>query len=280
MAEHDPIGVVAAAEAGEPPACSCGKTIWCELEKRDNNPNEEPTAVPEGGGSVSFERVRLYLERHPEAFNLAGEIDYHDGYVGEDWPRRAYALPRKDIEDLLEDVEVATRELIEAKEAAENLLEQKRQWAKDAAEVEQLKALIQSMRMNGAQHHFAYGWQKYSEEQRRWIDHCKVCTKDYGHPAHFASGSKYLDSRVVEKQAVTAVKRVVEMLEGQGFRPLLAQNTARELLAGLPGIPEPFDGEEEPQGRCTKPRVCNVCSRDEDHHEGADHPFSWGSTPR
>jgi hypothetical protein len=30
---HEPVGVVAAAEAGEPPACSCGAIVWCDLRK-------------------------------------------------------------------------------------------------------------------------------------------------------------------------------------------------------------------------------------------------------
>lgn len=215
-----------------------------ELEKRDEDSNEESTAVPEGGGSVSFERVRLYLERHPDTENFAPEGDTHDDYVGEDWPYRFYALPRQDIEKILGDVDRAEAERGDAQEAYNNLIQQKTQWAKDRAEVEQLKALIQSMRYNGAQHHFTYGWQKYSEAERRYVDYCSVCTKDRGHPAHFAQGSKYLDSRVVERQAVTALKRVVEMLEGQGFKPLLAQNTARELLAGLPGILPPIEPQE------------------------------------
>jgi hypothetical protein len=213
-----------------------------ELEKRGEDPNEESTEIPEGGGSVSFERVELYLERHPKASNLAWEIDFHDGYVGEDWPHRGYALARQDIEDLLKDAYDNTVDAAEARSTANNLLEQKKQWAKDAAEVEQLKALIHSMRHNGAAHHFAYGHQKYSEEKRRYVDHCKICGKDAGHPAHFANGgARYLDSREVEKQAFEAFKRVAALLEGQGFKPLTAHNTARELLAGLPGVPEPID---------------------------------------
>lgn len=253
-----------------------------ELEKRDEDPNEESTAVPEGGGSVSFERVERYLRNLPEVKNLGPRIDYDDAYVGEDWPRRAYALPRQDIEALLEDCQNYLAESVDARETTDNLLEQKRQWVKDADELDRLKKLIHSMRFNGARHHFAYGYQRYNEEQRRYIDHCSVCTKDRGHPAHFGEGSRYLDSREVERQAVEALRRVVEFLEGNPlhFQPLVAQNTARELLAGLPGIPEPMNGEEEPKGLSNKPRVCNICSRDEDQHDGQDHRFSWGSVPR
>lgn len=205
--------------------------------------NADEPEIPEDGGSVSFERVELYLERHPDKQEFS-KIDYDDGYVGEDWPHRGYALARKDIEQILEDANTAEAERGEVQEALNNLLEQKKEWVKHKAQVQALNDLVLSMRLHGARHHFNYGYQKYDAEARVFVDHCKVCDKDKGHPAHFAQGSRYLDSREVEKQAVATLKRVVELLEGQGFKPLLAQNTARELLKDLPGIPPPITTEE------------------------------------
>jgi hypothetical protein len=204
---------------------------------------QEEAEVPEGGGSVSFERVRLYLERHPESFNLAGEIDYHDGYVGEDWPRRGYALPRKDIEALLEDCDEYQREVSEAKEAANNLLQQKREWAKHKAQAQALNDMVLSMRMHGARHHFSYGYQRWFEGQG-YVDHCKVCDKDKGHPAHFASEATYLDSREVEKASLEALRRVESLLEGMGAAR--AHDIATEMLRGLPGIPQTIEPQEGP----------------------------------
>jgi len=210
-----------------------------ELEKRGEDPNEKPVAVPEDGGSVSFERIRLYLERHPEAFNLAGEIDFHDGYVGEDWPHRGYALARKDVEDLLEDVDDVTSELSEVKEALNGLMEQKRQWAKDTAEAERLRNLVHSMRVNGARHHFVFDYDKYVEGVGRRVQFCKDCGKEKEHPAHFAQGSRYLDSRVVEEASEMALERVERFLKG--LNVIQARQIAKELLKGLPYI----DGLED-----------------------------------
>jgi hypothetical protein len=188
--------------------------------------------VPEGGGSVSFERIQLYLERHPHAFNLANEIDFDDRYVGEDWPHRGYALARPDVEALLQDAQDATAEAGEAQEALNGLVEQKRQWAKDADEVKKLKDLVFSMRLNGAAHHFSFEGAKFIEG-RGWVPHCKICGKDDQHPAHFANGgARYVDSRDV----VRARSRVREALIRTGMTETLVDQIIDEIFFNLPGV--------------------------------------------
>lgn len=188
---------------------------------------------------MSFERVRLYLERHPDLKEFS-KIDYHDGYVGEDWPHRGYALARKDIEDLLEDCEEYQSETMAAKEAFNNLVKQKQQWAKDRAEVERLTKMIHSMQFNGARHWFAFAYQRWSQELNRFVDYCRECNKDKEHPAHFAQGSRYLDSRVVERASEKALERVERFLKG--LNVIRAREVAKELLEGLPYIDGPEEG--------------------------------------
>jgi hypothetical protein len=195
---------------------------------------QEKAEVPEGGGSVSFERVKLYLDRHPEIFNLAGEIDWHDGYVGQDWPHRGYALARKDVESLLSDCEEYQQEAMEARRAANNLVEQKKEWTKNRAQVQALNDMVLSMRFHGARHHFVYAHQKYDVDSRRYVDHCRDCDKERDHPGHFGSSAKYMDSREVEKASRKALERVEDFLKGLGIGPSAA--VARELLEGLPGV--------------------------------------------
>jgi hypothetical protein len=227
--------VEALGEESPQPKIESGGWIMTELEKRGEGPNEESVEIPDGGGSVSYKRVQLYLERHPEMFNLAGEIDFHDGYVGKDWPRRGYALARKDIEDLLSDIEEHVSEIAELNEAYQTLSNEKLELLKSKDRADRLEKLVQSMVFNGARHHFVYAHQQWIEG-RGWTNHCRECGKDQGHPAHFAQGAKYMDSREVEKQAREAKARVLSLLMGQGMGPETAQNVARDLLKVLPGI--------------------------------------------
>lgn len=143
--------------------------------------------------------------------------------------------------------------------------------------------LIYSLRLNGAGHHFQYGYQKH--DGTRYVDHCGICQKDRGHPAHFAQGARYLDSREVEGAAKAAQERLVNVLEDHavlGSRTAL--NTAREILRGLPGI-EPFQKVlDRPEVReptpPNRPRVCNICSWPENQHHRETHEFSWGNVPK
>lgn len=198
---------------------------------------QEEAEVPEGGGSVADERIRLYLERHPELFNLAGEIDFHDDYVGDCWPHRGYALARTDVEVLLGEIEEQTAEIAELREAYNTMTSEKAGLLKYKEQAEQLANIVQSMRLNGARHHFAFGHQRWVDGTG-YVDHCRECGKDKGHPAHFLSDAKYLDSRVVEKAAEEALRRVEDFLKSAHIvqPPAVARELLQAVLAVLPSI--------------------------------------------
>jgi hypothetical protein len=195
--------------------------------------------IPDGGGPTTDERVRHYLERHPDKAYF-GVQDYDDFYVSDDWPRRAYALPRKDIETLLSDIDEYTGEIAELQEAYKTLSAEKAGLLKYKDQAERSDAVIKSMRLNGARHHFVFAYDKYVEAAGRRLQFCRDCDKDKGHPAHFGQGSRYLDSREVEKASSVALERVADFLRGLGIGPAAA--VSQELLAGLPGLPETKEG--------------------------------------
>lgn len=121
----------------------------------------------------------------------------------------------------------------------------------DARKIAELEKMIASMRLNGARHHFVFAYDKYVETAGKRLQFCGECDKEKGHPAHFAQGSRYLDSREVEKAAQEAQERLCNVLEdGMKLNPRTALNTARELLQGLPGISDfqPVPGRPEVKG--------------------------------
>lgn len=193
------------------------------------------------------------------------------------------------IEDLKGQVDRLTAELALEKKRQDDYEENQVGDANEAAinaarqiggleqRVRDLEALIASMRLSGAQHHFVYAYQKdlnahVPGSPQNWVDHCRDCDKEKGHPAHFAQGAQYLDSREVEKAAKEAQERLCDLVVkyvGIGHRQAL--QVARTVLEGLPGITEPQKGIN------VLPRLCNRCDRPENNHN-ASHPFSWGST--
>lgn len=182
---------------------------------------------------------------------MAKEFLVQEGQSPEDLARENETL-REDaedynnrIEDLKSQVERLTSERDQA--LASSVSEGLEQRVRD------LEALIASMRVNGARHHFVYGYQKdlnahVPGSPQNWVDHCRDCDKEKGHPAHFAQGAQYLDSREVEKAALAAQERLCNILvDGMKLNHRTALNTARELLRGLPGIGEfqPVPGRPE-----------------------------------
>jgi hypothetical protein len=162
------------------------------------------------------------------------------------------AVLRKDVEDL----QTEREDWLEDKKALETALRKE-------------KDLVHSLKLNGAQHWFAFGWDKPvvmpGDVYQRF---CKVCEKDEDHPAHFSSKATYLDSRDVEK-AVEAVRgRLVEFLETMiSARTLTAHTVVLDLLGGLPGIPLAEGArQEDAEPRCS-------CGAPESNHP-YKHPFS------
>ncbi len=183
-------------------------------------------------------RVRLFMELYPHP-SISGEIVSDDRFRSEEWPRRMYALAREDLVEVLRDLEIYEDELSKANARA----------IQDAKRIDRLEKslktkedLVDSMRLNGARHHFAYAYQKH--DGTRFVDHCKVCDKEQEHPAHFFQKAKYLDSRDVDKAAQEALGRVQGFLEsGLSMPEERARKVALELLQALPGIePEEESG--------------------------------------
>jgi DNA repair exonuclease SbcCD ATPase subunit len=159
----------------------------------------------------------------------------------------------KQREDL-EDLQNQKQDLEEKVKALEKALTKERE-------------MVQSLRFNGARHWFAFDHQKMVDGV--FVDFCSVCTRDRGHPAHFQSGSKYLDSRDVEKAAQAAQSRLEAFLRsGLSMGPKMAPWTVLELLAGLPGIPEGKKQEEKTEQYCT-------CGAPKSNHPYR-HPFNSG----
>lgn len=50
-------------------------------------------------------RIRLWLEQHPQAISVAGQIGISDDYLSPGWPFRLYAVDRRDLEAVLAAVE-------------------------------------------------------------------------------------------------------------------------------------------------------------------------------
>lgn len=152
------------------------------------------------------------------------------------------AVLRKDVEDL----QTEREDWLEEKKALEAALRKE-------------KDLVHSLKLNGARHWFAFGWDKPivmpGDVYQRF---CRVCEKDEGHPAHFSSKATYLDSRDVEKAVEAARKRLVEFLETMvSARTLTAHTVVLDLLGGLPGIPlvpEPVEEHAEPHCNCGAPK--------------------------
>jgi hypothetical protein len=152
------------------------------------------------------------------------------------------AVLRKDVEDL----QTEREDWLEEKKALEAALRKE-------------KDLVHSLKLNGAQHWFAFGWDKPivmpGDVYQRF---CKVCEKEEDHPAHFSSKATYLDSRAVEKD-VEAVRERLEAFLTEGVRlgHGLVRKTALDLLGGLPGIPlvpEPVEEHAEPHCSCGAPK--------------------------
>lgn len=195
------------------------------------------------------------------------------------------------IEDLKGQVERLRHELAQEKanqeayeenqvgDANESAINAAREIAELNKKLGEKDELIHSMRLNGARHHFAFAYDKYVEGAGQRLQFCSVCDKDKAHPAHFAQGSRYLDSREVEKAATDAQERLCRVLVGMGLNHRASLNTAREILRGLPGIGDfqPVPGRLEVD---EAPRRC-ACGLLQDEHSKVKHPFSpAGPRPR
>lgn len=169
---------------------------------------------------------------------MAKEFLVQDGQQGPEDLARENETLREDaedylnrIEDLKGQVDRLTAELAQEKERATPSPED----SALALKVSELEGVVASMRLNGAVHWFVYGYQQH--DGVRYVDRCKICDKDKGHPAHFGQGARYLDSREVEKATAEAQERLCNILvDGMKLGHRVALNTARELLRGLPGI--------------------------------------------
>lgn len=179
--------------------------------------------------SERLEKIRDLKER-------AGEPSQED-----DDPTENAAL-RKDVEDL----QTEREDWLEEKKALETALRKE-------------KDLVHSLRLNGARHWFAFGWDKpIVMPGDVYARYCRVCEKDEGHPAHFTSKARYLDSRDVEG-AVEVVRKRLEAFLTEGVRlgHGLVHKAALDLLGGLPGIPlaeEPPQEDAEPHCSCGAPK--------------------------
>lgn len=141
------------------------------------------------------------------------------------------------------------------REDLEDLLNQKEDLE---AKLKKSEDLVRSMKVLGAQHYFEFGYDKPSINGSRYAQYCKVCDKEKKHPAHFFSGSTYLDSRAVEQAVEIIRERLTNYLKSQ---PLLGsatpQSLALILLGGLPGIPlaeESPQEDAEPHCACGAPK--------------------------
>lgn len=111
----------------------------------------------------------------------------------------------------------------------------------DQAEIERLKGelrkkdeLVASMRLNGARHYFAFGYDKPSILGSRHAQYCRVCDKERGHPCHFFSDATYLDSRDVEAAMTVLKARLTEFIARSAAVPQEeVQGTVETLLEGL-----------------------------------------------
>lgn len=169
------------------------------------------------------------------------------------------AALRKDVEDL----QLEREDWLEAKKELTRALDAVRE------ELTKKDALIHSLKLNGAGHWFAFGWDKpIVMPGDVYVRYCRVCEKDEGHPAHFTAKAKYLDSRVVEEGVEGARKRLVAFLEsGTRMGATTAYNTALDLLGGLPGIPlAEQEPEEDAEPHCS-------CGAPKSNHPFR-HPFS------
>jgi hypothetical protein len=262
---------------------------------------------------TAVERVALFVELYDHP-NLGAEIVSDDRFRSDAWPRRMYALDRKDVVEVLKDLASAEemnalqrKDIEELQAKIEDMKEEQDRYEEnivgdmneqainDARKIAELEKMIASMRLNGARHHFVFAYDKFVEAAGKRLQFCGDCDKEKGHPAHFAQDARYLDSREVEKCAEEAQERLCNVLvDGMKLNHRAALNTARELLQGLPGIRDfqsvpgrpKVDGAEQPtKGINTNPRRCNAgCGFHEDNHDNVTvpfpHDFSWGSVPR
>lgn len=206
------------------------------------------------------ERIRLLLKL-TDYPNLGDEITYDRRFNTEAWPRNGYCLQRSDLEAVLkrvgdleeenalqrQDLEDAQNQIEDLKTASDEVNAMRAGWSEKRKELEEsnrkLRATVLSLKANGAEHWFSYGYQEDTNGVRGaqgWEDFCKVCNKSKGDPSHFGNGVTALSSAVVE-EAVEAVRKRLEafLAEGTGLDATVAHSAAQELMKGLPGIPGP-----------------------------------------
>jgi hypothetical protein len=201
------------------------------------------------------ERVRLYAEL-VDCPSLGGEIVYDQRYKTEDWPRTAYALEKHEVLGVLDELVLVREENTLQRQDIENLQNEKEdlELAREdwviarnemsrsletlCKELADKDRMIASLRVNGGEHWFSYGYQKVTNVMLgHWVDHCKVCDKSRDDPSHFGNGTKALSSTVVEEAMEVVRKRLVEFLQRSGVRVTdkAAQEAALDLLGDLPG---------------------------------------------
>ena len=104
----------------------------------------------------------------------------------------------------------------------------------------QLEDLVKCLKRKGGNHHFRYGYQKIIDlPTGPYVDHCADCDKPKGDPSHFGNGVNALSSKDVEEAVQAVHDRLLKVVEdGLMMKGPNGKNFVRELLAGLPGLPE------------------------------------------
>lgn len=63
--------------------------------------NKNPDFKPGENVAAAVHRMLLWLDLHPDAVNVAGEIGFSRDFVSDGWPYAAYAVDRRDLDAVL-----------------------------------------------------------------------------------------------------------------------------------------------------------------------------------
>lgn len=223
------------------------------------------------GPAVSAEsRIRLFLSLN-NAPDISGEIIYDPRFKTEHWPRQAYAFRREDVEQVLNQLNMARmmrdtnanrtddkakeyRTILELTvEVNKDLQEARKQIAGLESKLIAAGELIKTLKRSGGEHWYVFGYQKdknagVPDSPQDWVNHCQICDLPQDHPRHFANGTR---AQEVPELVMAARGRLVDTLQTLGFDPTTAFTTAIELLKDLPGVKDwpPVPKEQDLYGR-------------------------------
>lgn len=223
------------------------------------------------GPAVSPEsRLRLFLAIN-DAPDISGEIVYDPRFNTEDWPRQAYAFRREDVEHVLSQLNMARmmrdtnanrtddktteyRAILKVlMEVSKDLKESRKEAAGLETKLIQAEGVIESLKRNGGEHWYVFGYQKdlnagAPDSAQNWVDYCQICDLPKDHSRHFASGTSATD---VTERVMATRARMTDMFLTLGFGPTTALATAMELLGELPGAKDwpPLPKEQDLYGR-------------------------------